>query len=390
MKVTAVKTFLVTPSAKRAGVVGAKNWLFLKVETDEGIHGWGEAYTQLDRDRAIEEHVRELERYLVGRDPFAIKHFSWIVYDDFSSRRGSMDLYCALSGIEQALWDVVGKKLGVPVYKLLGEPCRGRIRVYANGWYAGSSKPEEFADKAAETVAQGFTAMKFDPFLRPWRSFVGKEVEQSAIDVVRAVRDAVGPDVDLLIEGHRRLSPMNAIRFAKDLEEFKPFWYEEPVPAENVPALAEVRERTRIPVVTGETLYTKAAFREVFERRAADIINPDVCNCGGILELKEIAAMAEPYYVSVAPHNYNSTTIALAATVQAAACMPNFLITGYFVNFAETGNEISVNPFQVENGYIDLPEGPGLGLNLDEQALLDRPYVEQPVRVLRHLDDEGP
>ena len=141
MKVTGLKTFLVTPSAKRAGVVGGKNWLFVKVETDEGIEGWGEAYTQLDRDRAIEEHVRELGRYLVGRDPFAIKHFSAIVYDDFSSRRGSMDLYCALSGIEQALWDIVGKKLGAPVYRLLGGPCRGRIRVYANGWYAGSSQP---------------------------------------------------------------------------------------------------------------------------------------------------------------------------------------------------------------------------------------------------------
>ena len=390
MKVTGVKTFLVTPAAERAGVVGAKNWLFVKVETDEGIHGWGEAYTQLDRDRAIEQHVRELGRYLVGRDPFAIKHFTWVVYDDFASRRGSMDLYCALSGIEQALWDIVGKKLGVPVYRLLGGPCRGRVRVYANGWYAGSSTPEEYAQRAAATVERGFTAMKFDPFPSPWRSFVGKEVEQAAIGVVRAVREAVGPEVDLLIEGHRRLSPMNAVRFAKAIEKFEPFWYEEPVPAENVPALAEVRERTRIPVVTGETLYTKAAFREVFERRAADIINPDVCSCGGILELKEIAAMAEPYYVAVSPHNYNSTTIGLAATVQAAACMPNFLITEYFVNFEETGNEISVNPLKVEGGYIDLPEGPGLGLELDERALLERPYVEQSVRSIRQYEEEGP
>ena len=390
MKITAVKTFLVTPSAKRAGVVGAKNWLFVKVETDEGTEGWGEAYTQLDRDRAIEEHVREMSRYLVGRDPFAIKHFSAIVYDDFSSRRGSMDLYCALSGIEHALWDVVGKKLGVPVHRLLGGPCRDRVRVYANGWYAGSSRPDEFAEKAAETVARGFTAMKFDPFPRPWRSFVSKEVERSAIDVVRAVREAVGPEIDLLIEGHRRLSPMNAIRFGRELEQFRPFWYEEPVPAENVPALAEVRARTRIPVVTGETLYTKAAFREVFEQRAADIINPDVANCGGILELKEIAAMAEPYYVAVSPHNYNSTTVALAATVQAAATMPNFLITEYFVNFEETGNEISVEPLAVENGYVALPDRPGLGLDLDEQALLANPYVEQPPRAIRHYNEEGP
>lgn len=390
MKVTGLKTFLVTPSAKRAGVVGGKNWLFIKIETDEGIHGWGESYTQLDRDKAIENHVHELKRYLVGRDPFAIKHFNSIVYDDFSSRRGSMDLYCALSGIEQALWDIVGKKLGVPVYKLLGGPCRSRIRVYANGWYAGSSSPDEFAEKAIEMLGRGFTAMKFDPFPRPWRSFISRATESSAIDVVRAVREAVGAEVDLLIEGHRRLSTMNAIRFSRDLEEFNPFWYEEPVPADNIPALAEVRQKTRIPIVTGETLYTKSAFREVFENRASDIINPDVANCGGILELKEIAAMAEPYYIGVSPHNYNSTTVALAATLQVSACMPNFLITEYFVNFEETGREISLNCFEVQDGYIDLSEKPGLGLDLDENMLLDKTYVKHPIRDIRQYYDEGP
>ena len=390
MKVTGVKTFLVTPSIKGVGIAGDKNWLFVKVVTDDGIHGWGEAYTQSDRDRTIEEHVLELERYLVGRDPFAIKHFSWVTYDDFSNRRGSMELYSALSAIEQALWDIVGKKLGVPIYQMLGGPCRNRIRVYANGWYRDCSQPDEYADKAVKTIKRGFTALKFDPFPKPWRSFISKDIQQSAIEVVRAVRLAVGPNIDLLIEGHRRLSPMNAINFSRKLEEFNPFWYEEPTPADNIPALAKVRECTGIPVVTGETLYTKTGFREVFERRAADIINPDVCNCGGILELKEIAAMAEPYYIAVAPHNYNSTTIGLAATIQAVACMPNFLITEYFLNFEEAGAEISVNPFQVDKGYINLPKGPGLGLELDEQALLEIPYVKKPTRDIRHYNEEGP
>ncbi len=390
MKIADIETYLVYSGGHRAGMIGGKNWLFVKVETDEGIHGWGEAYTQLNRDKTIEGHVHEMKRYLIGRDPFNIKHFTQMVYNDFAGRRGSMELYCALSGIEQALWDIVGKKLGVPVYKLLGGACRQRIRVYANGWYGGADTPEQYAEMATAVVKRGFSALKFDPFPGPWRLYVDRKDEQLAVDRVGAVREAVGDEVDLLIEVHRRLAPSHAIRVGQMMEEFKPFWYEEPVPAENVPALAEVRERVNIPVVTGETLYTKAAFREVFERRAADIINPDVCNCGGILELKEIAAMAEPYYVAVSPHNYNSTSIGLAATVQVAACLPNFIITEYFVNFAEVSDAISVSPMKVENGYIAIPDTPGLGLELNEEALRQHPYFQAPKRALREYYDEGP
>ena len=390
MKITEVKSYLVFPSKQRVGVIGGKHWLFVKIETDEGIAGWGECYTQLDRDKNIRQHVDDLGRYLVGRDPFNIKHFTFMVYNDFAGRRGSMDLYCALSGLEQAMWDVAGKKLGVPVYKLLGGACRDKIRVYANGWYSGTATPEEHAEKALATVERGFTAMKFDPFPGPWRLYIDKKDEQAAVENVRAVREAVGPDVDILIEVHRRLSPMNAIRVSRMMEAFHPFWYEEPVPSENPAALAEVRRQTRIPVVTGEALYTKADFRDIFEQRAADIINPDVCNCGGILELKEIAAMAEPNYVAVSPHNYNSTTVGLAATIQVSACIPNFLITEYFVNFEETGNEVAVNPFRVENGYIALPAAPGLGIELKEEELLKRPYRQNPPRSLRQYHQERP
>ena len=390
MKVTEVKTFLVHPASRRVGVIGGKNWLFVRVETDEGIHGWGEAYTLLDRDRNIEMQVHELGKYLVGRDPFNIKHFTHVVYNDFASRRGSMDLYCALSAIEQALWDIVGKKLDTPVYNLLGGACRARVRVYANGWYGGAKTPEEHAEMAVAAVKRGFNALKFDPFPGPWRLHIDKKDEEVAVANVRAVREAVGPDVDILVEVHRRLAPMHAIRVSRMLEEFRPFWYEEPVPSENIPALAEVRRQTSIPVVTGEALYTKADFREVFETRAADIINPDVSNCGGILELKEIAAMAEPYYVIVAPHNYNSTTVALAATIQVCACIPNFLITEYFVNFEETGRELALTHFQVEDGSIKLPTEPGLGLELNEAELLKRPYQEYPTRRLREYHQEGP
>jgi len=192
-----------------------------------------------------------------------------------------------------------------------------------------------------------------------------------------------------LIEVHRRLSPMNAVRVARMLEEFEPYWYEEPVPADNIEALVEVKRNINIPVVTGETLYTKSAYREVFERRAADIINPDVCNCGGILELKEIAAMAQPYYIAVSPHNFNSTTIGLAATLNVSACIPNFLITEYFFNFKPRGDEISVNPFKVENGYIKIPDKPGLGLELDEEAMARYPYRDFAQRNIRQYYEES-
>ena len=197
-------------------------------------------------------------------------------------------------------------------------------------------------------VGRGFTALKFDPFPGPWRLYISREDEAAAIGTVYAVRDAVGPDIDLLIEVHRRLAPMHAVRVADAIRGVDPFWFEEPCPAENVDALAEVRSRTDIPIVAGETLYTKAAFRELFEKRAVDIINPDVCNTGGILETKGIAAMAEPYYVGVSPHNYNSVGVALASTVHVSACIPNFVITEYWVNFEPVVENIMLRSPQVE------------------------------------------
>jgi galactonate dehydratase len=380
MKVTAVRTFLVDPGS-------GKHWLFVKVETDAGVYGWGECYTQLDRDHSIEAHVHQLGRYLNGRSPFDIKHFTYMAYTDFATRRGAMDFYSAVSGIEHALWDIVGKAADQPVYNLLGGAFRTKIRVYANGW-GGGGDPEKIAGQASAVVAQGFTGLKFDPFPGPWRPYISRKDEQMAVEKVKAVREAVGPDVEILVEVHRRLAPVHAIRVARMMEPYTPFWYEEPVSVRDLNGLVEARRGINLPVVTGEELYTKSEFQEVIERRAADILNPDVCACGGILELREIAAMAEPYHIAVAPHNYNSTTMGLAATLQAAAGMPNFLIAEYFVNFEALGNELARNPFTVENGYIQLPAAPGLGIDLDEDALARHPYRERPLRALRRPDEE--
>jgi galactonate dehydratase len=379
MKVTAVRTFLVDPGS-------GKHWLFVKVETDAGIYGWGECYTQLDRDHSIEAHVQQLGRYLAGRSPYDIKHFTYMAYTDFATRRGAMDFYSAVSGIEHALWDIVGKAAGQPIHNLLGGAFRTKIRVYANGW--GGGDPEKTAEQAKAVVAKGFTALKFDPFPGPWRPYISRKDEQMAVEKVKAVREAVGPDVEILVEVHRRLAPVHAIRVARMMEPYTPFWYEEPVSVRDLNGLVEAKRGINLPVVTGEELYTKTEFQEVIERRAADILNPDVCACGGILELREIAAMAEPYHIAVSPHNYNSTTVGLAATLQAAAGMPNFLITEYFVNFEVLGNELARTPFIVENSYIQLPTTPGLGIDLDEDALARHPYRERPLRVLRQPEEE--
>ena len=383
MKITAVKSFPVHPGWR-------KNLIFVKVETDSGIYGWGEAYSQYDRDTAVMAQLNALGPYLTGRSPFDIKHFTQFAFDDYAARRGSVELWCAISGIEQALWDIVGKACGQPVYNLLGGKYREKIRVYANGWSYGVKEPDDYARAAEKVVKAGFTAMKFDPLPAPWRTYIPKEHEKHAIRVVKAIRDAVGPDVDLLIEQHRRLAPMHAIRLDKQLAEFDLYWMEESCQAEYPDELALIRREIGVPMVIGEATYTKTGFRPLLEKRSADILNPDVACVGGILELKEIAAMAESFLVAMSPHNYNSTLVALASTVHASATMPNFIITEYFLPFVEFCDKISPNQLKPKNGYIELPTAPGLGVDVDEEALKKFPAKVYPARKLRTPADEGP
>lgn len=381
MKVTAVKSYAVHPGWR-------KNLIFVKVETDAGIHGWGEAYSQYDRDTAVMAQLNALGPYMVGRSPFDIKHFTQFAFDDYAARRGSVELFCAISGIEQALWDIVGKASQQPVYNLLGGKYREKIRVYANGWSYGMKEPDDYARAAEKVVKMGFTAMKFDPLPSPWRTYIPKEHEKRAIRIVKAIRDAVGPDVDLLLEQHRRLAPMHAIRLDKQLAEFDLYWMEESCQAEFPDELAQIRREIGIPMVIGEATYTKTGFRPLLEKRSADILNPDVACVGGILELKEIAAMAEPFLVAVSPHNYNSTLVALASTVHASATMPNFIITEYFLPFVEFCDTISPNQLKPKNGYIELPKAPGLGVDVLEEELKKHPAKVYPARKLRHPADE--
>ena len=383
--ITDLRYYLVHPTAPETGqpdrYIAGKNLCFVRLETGDGLYGWGECYTQSDRDIQITAHLEAMRRYIVGWDAARIKPWTDAIYNDFGNRRGAMDLYSAVSGVEQAMWDLAGKRAGMPVHQLLGGAVRDRLRVYANGW-AKMDDIEELQARARAMVEQGFTALKFDPVPGRWRSYVGMKELRLAAERVRAVREAVGPDVDVLLEIHRRLSPSNAVRLSQMVEEYEPFWFEEPVWAENMTALAAATAQINIPTVTGEELYTKFEFREVFEQRAADIINPDVANVGGIKELTEIAAMAEIYFVAVAPHNYNSTTMALASTLHAAATMPNFIITEYFVNFEPWGKQAATPAFEVQDSHIALPTAPGLGIDLDEQVLKDHPAKDFPTRTI--------
>lgn len=392
MRIISVKTYLFHPGV-------GKNILFCRVDTDEGIYGWGESYVVQGKELAVSEYIKGMEPYLIGRSPFNIKHTGYALFNDFALRRSSCDFYAAWSAIEIALWDILGKYLGQPVYNLIGGPSRKRVRVYANGWYdvnfGPSDSPEALGQRALEVKNMGFTAMKWDPFGKiPWRNFITKQEEDFAVESVKVVRQAVGPDVDLLIEVHRRLSPYYAIHFAKRIEEFNPFWFEEPCLADNVDLLVSVKRNIRMPIVTGETKYTKTDFKDVFEKGAAEIINPDICITNGIQGLMEIAAMAEPYGVMVSPHNYNSTIIGLAATVHASSVMQNFLIAEMFLNLKPACDGIVVNPLKINNGFIELPTEPGLGIDIDMNKLRQHPYREFkkdfPIKGIAQFYEESP
>jgi galactonate dehydratase len=383
MKVAAIATFLVQPPQ-------AKTALFVKVEADTGLHGWGEAYTLAGRERALEQMIRDLGASLIGRDPRQIKHFTHALYRDVAIKRGSVDYYAAVSSLEIALWDLLGKALQAPIYDLLGGACRTRFRLYGqpSGEAAGLAGPAAWGRLARNTVERGYDALKVDPFPGPWQEQLSAASLDLAVERVAAIRAAVGPHVDILIEGHRRLAPAPAVRVAQALEPYRPFWFEEPTPAEDLEATAEVRRQIRLPVVVGETLYTKHDFRRAFEARAADIINPDVCNVGGVLEMKEIAAMAEAYSIALAPHGNNSTLVGLAASLQVAACSPNFLIMEYPLDWEPYAAELALSPWRVEQGTMALPRGPGLGLELDEEALGRYPYRGVSVPPLAVPEDE--
>jgi galactonate dehydratase len=371
------------------GTKSSKDLLFCRVETEDGTHGWGEAYVTAGKETVIAECVKAMAPHIIGRGVFNIRHTAQILFEDFAIRRGSMELLSAWSAVEIASWDIIGKIAGLPVYNLLGGASRERVRVYANGW-AGRSTIEEGVERGRQIKARGFTAAKFDPFPGPWRSFVDKKDEDFAIDYVAAMRDALGPDFEILVEAHHRFAPQHAIRIGRRLVELGIDWYEEPCLADNFELLKEVRAAVPIPIVTGEALYTKEQFSACLTQRACDILNPDICAIGGISALLDIAAMAQPHAVVMSPHNYNSALVGLAATVHVSAVIPNFKITEYFVNFENICRDIAITGMVAKDGWIDLPTAPGLGIDVDVERLRANPHVEATKSGYRQYWEEYP
>jgi galactonate dehydratase len=348
-----------------------RNLTFAVVRTDEGLEGVGEVRMVNHTDALLGYLAEAVPNHVLGADPFEVEALVQRMMRNDYARAGQI----AMSGaavIETACWDIVGKVLEQPVYRLLGGGVRERIKAYANGWYTVERTPEEFHAAARRVVEKGYRALKLDPF-GAGTSELAREERLNAIALVEAVRDAVGPDAEILIEMHGRFTPAAAIAIARDLEPFAPGWIEEPVPPDNLKALKKVADRARIPVATGERIHVRHEFRELFELQAADVIQPDPTMCGGIWETRKLAAWAESYYVLVAPHNVGGP-VSTAVALHLAACTPNFRIQEHFNDFAEDFvNDAAPGNPEVVDGFFALPKGPGLGVTIDEDVIAEHP-----------------
>lgn len=369
MKVTQIKTFIC--HAYRT------NWVFVKVITDSGLYGVGEATLEY-REPTVVQAIKELERYLVGKDPHNIEAFWHDTYRD-AYWRGGVVLMSALAGVEMALWDIKGKDLGVPVYQLLGGKVRDSVKCYANAWFAGAKKPEEFAQKAKIAVKNGFSGLKWDPFGKEYLNIDPKHLND-ALDCIAAVKDAVGDQVHLIIEGHGRFNVPTAVRIGNALEKFGILWFEEPIPPDDKKGIAWVRSKIATPVSGGERLYSRFEYADYLRMECADFWQPDVSHAGGIMEVRKIAAMAESHYIPVCPHNPNGP-VANAATLQLAACIPNFYLLETMANDIPWRADVSTEKVKFENSEMFIPDLPGLGIDINEEEIAKHPYE---CRNLRH------
>lgn len=351
-----------------------RNLTFVKVETDEGLTGVGEARV-LNRTQAVLGYLADVvPRYVLGSDPFEVERLVQRMFREDFGRAGEL-VMTGIALIEIACWDIMGQALGQPVYRLLGGAVREKIKAYANGWYTAARTPEEFHAAAQRAIAKGYRALKFDPFGGGFYELERSE-KQRIVALVEAVRDAVGPDVEILIEMHGRFNPATAVEMARELAPFRPSWFEEPVPPENLAALKKAADAISplgIPIATGERLHTPYEYRELFELQAADIIQPDITHYGGLLSTKKLAAWAEAYYMLVAPHNVGGP-VSTAAALHLAACTNNFKIQEHFNDFDEVYvKESALGVPEVVDGYFALPTGPGLGITLNEEIIREHP-----------------
>ena len=353
------------------------NWAFVKVETDEGLYGWGEASLGTN-EMALEGMINDLKRHCIGRNPLEIERFMFEVYRDMYWKGGPV-LMSAMSGIEIALWDIAGKFFSTPVSTFFGGKMRDKVKMYANAWFVGAREPEDFARKAKNTVALGIKSLKWDPFGSSHMTITNEQMEKT-VNIVGAVREAVGDKVDLLIECHGRFNPTTAVRISRELEQFKPMFLEEPCVPDNMDSTAYVRSHSNIPIAAGERGYTKYAFEEMFSKGCVDYAQPDVFHTGGLMEGKKIAAMAEAKHIMISYHN-PSGPISNAAILQLAATVPNFVIHEIMLTDGSFRKSITNEEVHFDDGYIMIPDKPGLGIDVNVDEVLNRPYTP---RNLRH------
>ena len=382
MKIADLKTYVV---ANPPLPYGGPYFVFLKLTTDDNVEGFGEVYGVPFGPHKVAQLIEDVvERHVIGWDPFKIELLWRIIYSSGYAQHPDLTTLGVLSGIEIACWDIVGKAVGQPIYNLLGGQVHERLRSYTYLYPAPGREPSkdlhtdpEIAPKrAVDYVEQGFTAVKFDP-VGPMSSLDPRQLSLEALDnaelVTKNVREAVGSKCDLLIGTHGQMTTSAAIRLAKRLEPFYPLWFEEPVPPENKSEMARVAQFTAIPVASGERLSTKYEFAELLERQAAAILQPALARVGGIMEAKKIAGMAEAHYAQIAPHLYCGP-IEAAANIQIGACSPNFLIQESIETFGGFHAELLKKPIKWEDGYIIPPDGPGLGVELNEEVAAKHPY----------------
>jgi len=361
-----------------------RNLTFLKLETDEGLVGVSEG-RNVNRTEALLgylEHVRK--RYVLGADPFEIERLvTRMRVEDFARLEDISGMGIAL--VEIACWDIVGKALGQPVYRLLGGAVRDRLKAYANGWYTVERTPQDFHEAARKVVARGYRALKLDPFGAGFYELEPAE-QRRAVALVEAVRDAVGPDVELLIEMHGRFSPAAAVSLARALEPFRPSWLEEPVPPDNPGALARAAAKIRLPIAAGERVHGRAEILRLLELGCVDVLQTDITETCGLLEGKKIAAMAEASYVTFAPHNVGGPA-STAACLHLAATLPNFRILEHFNDFADAWVKEAARgpgyPEVQDDGCFPLPGGPGLGIALNEDFIREHPMTTENFNLFR-------
>ena len=371
MKVTAIKTFIC--NAFRT------NFVFVKVETDSGLHGWGEATLEY-KELTIQAAIHDLESYLIGKDPHNIEAFRHDCYRDAYWRGGPV-LMSALAGVEMALWDIKGKAHGVPCYQLLGGKVRDAVPIYVNGWFSPAKTPDEFAEKAKEVAAKKFLGCKWDPFGKAWQQ-ISKHDLNSAMECIAKVAEVVGEDVQLLIEGHGRFDIPTAVKIGRRLEEFDIFWFEEPIPPDDKEGMKQVKDRVRVSIAAGERLYNRYEYRQFFELGCSDYIQPDISHAGGLFEMRMLGAEAEARHIGFCPHN-PSGPVANAATLQLAACVPNFVMLEMMMTDVPYRAEICDEDLTIKAGKMVIPDRPGLGIDLNETELLKHPYIRTELRHYR-------